>query len=129
MVTGSAAATQNIQRCIEGCGLRVDKLILQQLASSYAVLQPDERDLGICLVDIGGGTSDIAVFKGGSIRHTAVVPIAGNQVTNDVAVVFRTPPQSAEEIKLKHGCALPQMVQPDEQIEVPSVGGQAPRKL
>ena len=129
MVTGSAAASQNVTRCIEGCGLRVDKLILEQIASSYAVLQSDERDLGICLVDIGGGTSDIAVFKAGSIRHTAVIPVAGSQVTNDIAVVFRTPPQSAEEIKLKHGCALPQLVQPDELIEVPSVGGQAPRKL
>ncbi|MEK6805911.1 MAG: cell division protein FtsA [Pseudomonadota bacterium] len=129
MVTGSAAASQNITRCIEGCGLRVDKLILEQIASSYAVLQSDERDLGICLVDIGGGTSDIAVFKGGSIRHTAVIPVAGSQVTNDIAVVFRTPPQSAEEIKLKHGCALPQLVAPDELIDVPSVGGQAPRKL
>ena len=129
MITSSASAAQNIRRCIEGCGLRVDKQILEQIASSYAVLQSDERDLGICLVDIGAGTSDIAVFKGGSIRHTAVVPIAGSQVTNDIAVVFRTPPQSAEEIKLKHGCALPQLVQPDELIDVPSVGGQAPRKL
>lgn len=129
MITAADSAAQNIRRCVEGCGLRLDKLILEQVASSHAVLQADERDLGICLVDIGAGTSDIAIYKGGSIRHTAVVPIAGSQVTNDVAVVFRSPPQSAEEIKLKHGCALPQLVAPDELIDVPSVGGQAPRKL
>ncbi|MBI2384220.1 MAG: cell division protein FtsA [Gammaproteobacteria bacterium] len=129
MVTCSASAAQNIRRCIEGCGLHVDKLILEPLASSYAVLQPDERDLGICLVDMGGGTSDIAVFKGGSIRHTSVLPIAGAQVTNDIAMAFRTPPQSAEEIKLKYGCALPQLVRTDEHIEVPSVGDRPPRRL
>jgi cell division protein FtsA len=129
MVTGSTTAAKNITRCIEGCGLRVDKLILEQLASSYAVLQQDERELGICLVDIGGGTSDIAVFKNGSIRHTAVIPVAGNQVTNDVAVAFRTPPQNAEEIKLKHGCAQPQMLKHNEEIEVPSVGDRPPRRL
>ena len=129
MVTGSASAAQNIRRCIEGCGLRVDKLILEQLASSYSVLQQDERELGICLVDIGGGTSDIAVFKNGTIRHTAVIPIAGNQVTNDVAVAVRTPPPNAEEIKIKHGCALPALVKHNEEIEVPSVGERPPRKL
>jgi cell division protein FtsA len=129
MITGSATAAQNIQKCIEGCGLTLDKLILQQLASSYAVLQADERDLGICMVDIGGGTSDISVFKGGAIRHTAVIPIAGDQVTNDVAVAFRTPPQSAEEIKIKYGCALPQLIRHDEDIEVPSVGERPPRRL
>jgi len=130
MVTGGASAAQNIRRCIEGCNLRVDKLILEQLASSYAVLQPDERELGICLVDIGGGTSDIAVFKNGSIRHTAVIPIAGNQVTNDIAVAFRTPPQNAEEIKIKHGCAMPAILHgASTEIEVPSVGDRPPRKL
>ncbi|MBI3171178.1 MAG: cell division protein FtsA, partial [Hydrocarboniphaga effusa] len=129
MVTGSTTAAKNITRCIEGCGLRVDKLILEQLASSYAVLQQDERELGICLVDIGGGTSDIAVFKNGSIRHTAVIPVAGNQVTNDVAVAFRTPPQNAEEIKLKHGCAMPELIKSSTEIEVPSVGDRPPRKL
>ena len=129
MVTGSVTAAQNIEKCILGCGLTVDKLILQPLASAYAVLQPDERDLGICMVDIGGGTSDIAAFKGGAIRHTAVIPIAGDQVTNDIAVAFRTPPQSAEEIKLKYGCAAPQMIRHDEDIEVPSVGERPPRRL
>lgn len=130
MVTGSVSAAQNIFKCVENCGLRVDKLILQHLASSYAVLLPDERDLGICMVDIGGGTSDIAVFKGGAIRHTAVLPIAGNQVTNDISVAFRTPTQYAEEIKVKYGCALPQMVAAqDDEIEVKSVGDNPPRRL
>lgn len=129
MVTGSVSAAQNIYKCVESCGLRVDKLILQHLASSDAVLLPDERDLGVCMVDIGGGTSDIAVFKGGAIRHTAVLPIAGNQVTNDISVAFRTPTQYAEEIKVKFGCALPQMAQAHEEIEVKSVGDNPPRRL
>ena len=129
MVTGSVSAAQNIYKCVESCGLQVDKLILQHLASSYAVLLPDERDLGICMVDIGGGTSDIAVFKGGAIRHTAVLPIAGNQVTNDISVAFRTPAQSAEEIKVNFGCALPHLTAPGEEIEVRSVGDNPPRRL
>ena len=129
MVTGSVSAAQNIFKCVESCGLRVDKLILQHIASSYAVLLPDERDLGICMVDIGGGTSDIAVFKGGAIRHTAVLPIAGNQVTNDISVAFRTPTQYAEDIKVKFGCALPQLAQADEEIEVKSVGENPARRL
>jgi cell division protein FtsA len=129
MVTGSVSAAQNIFKCVESCGLRVDKLILQHIASSYAVLLPDERELGICMVDIGGGTSDIAVFKGGSIRHTAVLPIAGNQVTNDISVAFRTPTQYAEDIKVKYGCALPQMAEAHEEIEVKSVGEGPSRRL
>ena len=129
IVTGSMSAAQNLQKCVESCGLHVEKLCLQHIASSSAVLLPDEKDLGICMVDIGGGTSDIAVFKGGSVRHTAVLPIAGEQVTNDISVAFRTPTQAAEEIKIKFGCALPQMVQHDEEIEVPSVGEGPPRRL
>lgn len=129
IVTGSASAAQNLHKCVESCGLHVDKLCLTHLASNYAVLQPDERELGICLVDIGGGTSDIAVFKGGAIRHTAVLPIAGDQVTNDISVAFRTPTQSAEEIKIKYGCASPHLVQHDEGIDVPSVGDNPPRHL
>lgn len=129
MVTGSVSAAQNIYKCVESCGLRVDKLILQHLASSYAVLLPDERDLGVCMVDIGGGTSDIAVFKGGAIRHTAVLPIAGNQVTNDISVAFRTPAQYAEEIKIQSGCAMPGMTQAHEEIEVKSVGDSPSRRL
>lgn len=128
MVTGSVSAAQNIYKCVESCGLRVDKLILQHIASSYAVLLPDERELGICMVDIGGGTSDIAVFKGGAIRHTAVLPIAGNQVTNDISVAFRTPTQYAEDIKVKFGCALPQLAQGHEDIEVKGVG-EGPARL
>jgi cell division protein FtsA len=129
IVTGSISAAQNIHKCVESCGLKVDKLILQHLASSYATLLPDERDLGVCMVDIGGGTSDIAVFKGGTIRHTAVLPIAGNQVTNDISVAFRTPAPYAEEIKVKYGVALPEFAAGDDEIEVKGVGDQPPRRL
>lgn len=129
IVTGAVAAAQNIVKCIKRCGLEVSDLILQPLASSMAVLTDDEKELGVCLVDIGGGTTDIAVFKQGAIRHTAVVPIAGDQITNDVAVAFRTPTQSAEEIKIKHGCALRQLAEPREVVEVPGVDGREPRQL
>ncbi|MDX9950913.1 MAG: cell division protein FtsA [Methylophilaceae bacterium] len=129
IVTGAVAAAQNIVKCIRRCGLEVSDLILQPLASSMAVLTEDEKELGVCLVDIGGGTTDIAVFKQGAIRHTAVVPIAGDQVTNDIAVAFRTPTQSAEEIKIKHGCALRQLADPREVVEVPGVDGRDPRQL
>ncbi len=129
IVTGAVAAAQNIVKCIKRCGLEVSDLILQPLASSMAVLTEDEKELGVCLVDIGGGTTDIAVFKQGAIRHTAVVPIAGDQITNDVAVAFRTPTQSAEEIKIKHGCALRQLAEPREVVEVPGVDGREPRQL
>ncbi|HHC71398.1 MAG TPA: cell division protein FtsA [Thiotrichales bacterium] len=129
MVTGDVSAAQNIIKCVHRCGLEVDEIILEQLASSYAVLDDDEKELGVCLVDIGGGTTDIAVFTGGSIRHTAVIPIAGDQVTNDIAVALRTPTQRAEEIKIKYGCALRQLAAADETIEVPSVGDRPPRRL
>lgn len=129
IVTGAVAAAQNIVKCIKRCGIEVSDLILQPLASSLAVLTEDEKELGVCLVDIGGGTTDIAVFKQGAIRHTAVVPIAGDQMTNDVAVAFRTPTQSAEEIKIKHGCALRQLADPREIVEVPGVDGRDPRQL
>lgn len=129
IVTGAVAAAQNIVKCIKRCGLDVSDLILQPLASSMAVLTEDEKELGVCLVDIGGGTTDIAVFKQGAIRHTAVVPIAGDQVTNDIAVAFRTPTQAAEEIKIKHGCALRQLADPREVVEVPGVDGREPRQL
>jgi len=129
IVTGAVAAAQNIVKCIRRCGLEVSDLILQPLASSMAVLTEDEKELGVCLVDIGGGTTDIAVFKQGAIRHTAVVPIAGDQVTNDIAVAFRTPTQAAEEIKIKHGCALRQLADPREVVEVPGVDGREPRQL
>lgn len=129
IVTGAVSAAQNIVKCIKRCGLEVSDLILQPLASSTAVLTEDEKELGVCLVDIGGGTTDIAVFKQGAIRHTAVVPIAGDQITNDVAVAFRTPTQSAEEIKIKHGCALRQLAAPRDVVEVPGVDGREPRQL
>jgi cell division protein FtsA len=129
IVTGAVAAAQNIVKCIKRCGIEVSDLILQPLASSLAVLTEDEKELGVCLVDIGGGTTDIAVFKQGAIRHTAVVPIAGDQMTNDVAVAFRTPTQSAEDIKIKYGCALRQLADPREVVEVPGVDGRDPRQL
>ena len=129
MVTGAVSAAQNIIKCVRRCGLEVDDIILEQLASSYSVLTDDEKELGVCLVDIGGGTTDLAIFTEGSIRHTAVIPIAGDQVTNDIAVALRTPTQYAEEIKIKYACALTQMASADENIEVPSVGDRAPRRL
>jgi cell division protein FtsA len=129
MVTGAESAAQNIVKCVQRCGLEVDDIVLEQLASSYAVLTDDEKELGSCIVDIGGGTTDIAVFLGGAIRHTAVIPIAGDQVTNDIAVSMRTPTQYAEEIKIKYACALSQLANSDETIEVPSVGDRPPRRL
>ncbi len=129
MVTGAVSAAQNIIKCVRRCGLEVDDIILEQLASSYSVLSEDEKDLGVCIVDIGGGTTDIAVFTEGSIRHTAVIPIAGDQVTNDIAVALRTPTQFAEEIKIKYACALTQLATMDENIEVPSIGDRPPRRL
>ncbi len=129
IVTGADSAAQNIEKCIQRCGLAVDDIVLEQLASSMAVLSDDEKDLGVCLVDIGGGTTDIAVFSHGAIRHTAVIPIAGDQVTNDIAVSMRTPSQYAEEIKIRYACALSQLANPDETIEVPSVGDRPPRRL
>ncbi len=129
MVTGAASAAQNIVKCVERCGLQVEDIVLEQLASSYAVLTEDEMELGVCLVDIGGGTTDIAVFNGGAIKHTAVIPIAGDQVTNDIAISMRTPTQYAEEIKIKYACALSQLANPEETIEVPSVGDRPPRRL
>ena len=129
MVTGAVSAAQNIVKCVQRCGLEVDDIVLEQLASSYSVLTEDEKELGACIVDIGGGTTDIAVFLDGAIQHTAVIPIAGDQVTNDIAVSMRTPLQYAEEIKIKYACALSQLANPDETIEVPSVGERPPRRL
>jgi cell division protein FtsA len=129
LITGAVSAAQNITKCIERCGLIVDGIILEQMASSYSVLEQDEKELGVCIVDIGGGTTDIAVFIDGAIRHTAVIPIAGDQVTNDIAVALRTPTQYAEEIKIKYACALTQLAREDETIEVPSVGDRPPRQL
>jgi len=129
MVTGAVSAAQNIIKCVRRCGLEVDDIHLEQLASAQAVLTDDEKELGVCLVDIGGGTTDIATFTGGAIRHTAVIPIAGDQVTNDIAVALRTPTHHAENIKVKYACCLPQLANPDDTIEVPSVGNRPPRRL
>jgi len=129
LVTCAVNAAQNIEKCIRRCGLEVEEIILEQLASSYSVLTDDERELGVCLVDIGGGTTDIAIFTEGSIRHTGVIPIAGDQVTNDIAMALRTPTQHAEEIKIKYACALTQLAGADETIKVPSVGDRPPRDL
>ncbi len=129
LVTGAVSAEQNIIKCIRRCGLEVDGIILEQLASGYAALTEDEKELGICLIDIGGGTTDVVVFTDGAIKHTAVIPIAGEQVTHDIAVAMRTPTQYAEEIKIKYACALRQLANPDDTIEVPSVGDRKPRRL
>ena len=129
LVSGSISASQNIAKCIRRCNLEVEDIILEQLASSYSVLTEDEKDLGVVLVDMGGGTTDIAIFTEGAIRHTAVIPIAGDQVTNDIAVAFRTPTQFAEEIKVKYACALRQLASPDDMIEVPGVGDRNARRL
>lgn len=129
IVTGAVSAAQNVVKCVRRCGLEVVDLVLQPLASSHAVLTEDEKDLGVCLVDIGGGTTDIAVFTHGAIRHTAVLPVAGDQVTNDIAMALRTPTAEAEELKIRHGVAMHSMADPDQMIEVPGVGDRPPRPL
>jgi cell division protein FtsA len=129
LVTCAVNAAQNIEKCIRKCGLEVEDIILEQMASGYAVLTEDEKELGVCIVDIGGGTSDIAVFTEGAIRHTAVIPIAGDQVTNDIAMALRTPTPNAEEIKIKYACALASLAGENETIKVPSVGERKDRDL
>src|SRR5215218_2046058 len=129
IVTGAVSAVENVTKCIRRCGLDVRDVILQPLASATAVLSDDEKDLGVCLIDIGGGTTDLALYAGGAIRHTAVIPIAGDQVTNDIAMTLRTPTKEAEELKVRFGCALRQLADPNDVIEVPGVGERAPRKL
>ena len=129
VVTASASAAENVIKCVKRCGLEVDDLILEQLASAHAVLTEDEKGLGVCLVDIGGGTTDIAVFHDGSIRYTKSIPIAGDQITSDIAVTMRTPTQYAEEIKVRYACALGLLANADETIEVPSVGDRPSRRL
>ena len=129
LITCAVNAHQNIEKCIRKCGLEVEDIILEQLASGDAVLTEDEKDLGVCLVDIGGGTTDIAIFSEGAIRHTAVIPIAGDQVTNDIAMALRTPTPNAEEIKIKYACALGSLAQENETIKIPSVGDRSDRDL
>lgn len=129
IVTGAVSAAQNIVKCVRRCGLEVEDLILQPLASSLAVLTQDEKDLGVCLVDIGGGTTDIAIFTGGAIRHTAVIPIAGDQITSDIAMALRTPTADAEDIKVQYGMAKVALANLDDRIEVPGLGDREPRSL
>jgi cell division protein FtsA len=129
IVTGAVSAAQNIVKCVRRCGLEVRDLVLQPLASAMAAISEDEKDLGVALVDIGGGTSDLVVFTHGAIRHTAVIPIAGDQITNDIAMALRTPTKDAEEIKGRSGCALSQLAEPQEMVEVPGLGERASRQL
>ena len=129
LVTCASNAAQNIEKCVQRCGLEVDSMVLEQVASSYAVLTDDEKELGVCMVDIGGGTTDIAIYTGGAIRHTAVIPIAGDQVTSDIAMALRTPTAHAEELKIKYACALAQLASAEDIVKVPSIGDRPPRDL
>ncbi|MDR1529688.1 MAG: cell division protein FtsA [Burkholderiales bacterium] len=129
VVTGAVSAVENIVKCVRRSGLEVREIYLQPLVAATAVLNDDEKELGVCLVDIGGGTTDIAIFTGGAIRHTAVIPIAGDQVTNDIAMTLRTPTKEAEDLKVLHGCALRQLANQNDFVEVPGVSGRLPRKL
>ena len=129
IVTGAVSAAQNIVKCVRRCGLEVRDLVLQPLASATAVLSDDEKDLGVALMDIGGGTTDLVVYTHGAIRHTAVIPIAGDQITNDIAMALRTPTKDAEEVKERSGCALSQLADPQDMVEVPGLGDREPRQL
>jgi cell division protein FtsA len=129
IVTGAVSAAQNVAKCVRRCGLEVADLVLQPMASAIAVLSEDEKDLGVCLIDIGGGTTDLAVYANGAIRHTAVIPIAGDQITNDIAMALRTPTKEAEDIKIQHGVALVSLAEPSQMIEVPGVGERGSRQM
>jgi cell division protein FtsA len=129
IVTGAVSAVQNIVKCVRRCGLEVSDLILQPMASADSVLTGDEKELGVVLIDIGGGTTDIAVFSDGAIRHTAVIPIAGDQITSDIAMALRTPTGEAEEIKIRYGVAKQVLADPGETLEVPGLGDRGPRSL
>ncbi|MCP4881106.1 MAG: cell division protein FtsA [Gammaproteobacteria bacterium] len=129
IVIGSRNVAQNIEKCLARCDLQMDGLVVNQLASSHAVLTDDEKELGVCLIDMGGGTLDVAVYTGGAIRHTAVIPVAGDQVTNDIAMALRTPTVHAEDIKVRYACALAQLADMTETVKVPSVGERPARDL
>ncbi|CDS53667.1 Cell division protein FtsA [Polaromonas sp. CG9_12] len=129
IVTGAQSAAENIIKCVRRCGLDVDQLMLNPLASSLSVLTPDEQELGVAMVDIGAGTTDVAIFTGGAIRHTAVIPIAGDLITSDIAMALRTPTKDAEDIKVENGCAKQLLADPDTQVEVPGLGDRVPRML
>lgn len=129
IVTGAVSAAQNIVKCMKRCGLATNDIVLEQFASSQSILTDDEKELGVCMIDIGGGTSDVAIFTDGAIRHTAVIPIAGDQVTNDIAIALRTPTRNAEEIKIKYGCALQDLVDSTEAVDIPAIGDRPGRRL
>jgi cell division protein FtsA len=129
IVTGAITSAQNIIKCANRAGLDVDDIVLEQLGSSEAVLTPEEKELGVAIIDIGGGTTDLVIFSSGSIKHTAVFSLAGSHITNDISLGLRTPLEEAEKIKIRYGCALTSLVRKDETIEVPSVGGRKPRSL
>jgi len=129
IVTGAVSAAQNIVKCLKRCGLMASDIVLEQFASSQSILGEDEKELGVCMIDIGGGTTDIAIFTDGSIRHTAVIPIAGDQVTNDIAIALRTPTRNAEEIKLKYACALQDLADTNQMIDIPTIGDRPGRHL
>lgn len=129
IVTGAVSAAQNIVKCLKRCGLVASDIVLEQFASSQSILTEDEKDLGVCMVDIGGGTTDVAIFTNGSIRHTAIIPIAGDQVTNDIAIALRTPTRHAEDIKIKYACALQDLADTNQMIDIPTVGDRNGRHL
>ncbi|MBU2870215.1 cell division protein FtsA [Colwellia sp. E2M01] len=129
IITCANDMAKNLVKCVERCDLTADQLIFSALASSYAILTDDEKELGVCVVDMGAGTMDMSVFTGGTLRHTAVIPVAGNQVTSDISKIFRTPLSHAEEIKVQYACALKQLVSMEESIDVPSVGGRPARSM
>lgn len=129
IVTGAVSAAQNIVKCMKRCGLATSDIVLEQFASSQSILTEDEKELGVCMIDIGGGTSDIAIFTEGAIRHTAVIPIAGDQVTNDIAIALRTPTRNAEDIKIKYGCALQDLVDTNQMIDIPNLGERVAKRL
>ncbi len=129
IVTGAVSATQNIVKCLKRCGLTASDIVLEQFASSQSILTDDEKELGVCMVDIGGGTTDIAIFTEGSVRHTAVIPIAGDQVTNDIAIALRTPARNAEEIKIKYACALQELADANQMIDIPTTGERSGRHV
>jgi len=129
IVTGAVSAAQNIVKCLKRCGLVASDIVLEQFASSQSILTEDEKDLGVCMVDIGGGTTDVAIFTNGSIRHTAIIPIAGDQVTNDIAIALRTPTRHAEDIKIKYACALQDLADTNQMIDIPTVSDRNGRHL
>ena len=129
IVTGAQSAAENIIKCVRRCGLEVEQLMLNPLASSLSVLTEDERELGVALVDIGAGTTDVAIFTNGAIRHTSVIPIAGDLITSDIAMALRTPTKDAEDIKVESGYAKQLLADPDSQVEVPGLGDRGPRML